>query len=427
MTTSAYDVLIIGGGPAGSSAAAFARQRGLRVLVLEKFAFPRFRIGESMLPMVNALLRETGVWPKIEAAGFIPKYGAEFYSASGKADKRVDFRNSYVPGLESSFQVNRAKFDAILLDHAEALGAVVRYETAVKSVVSTAHGNQVTFTGPKGTETIEVPWVLDACGRDNVFMTEQKRALDHSPFPPRVAIYSHFKGVARAEGRDAGNTIVVRLEDGWFWVIPIDEEHTSVGVVCTTAAFKRFKGTPEEFFQHAVADSAKTREFMEGSQATMPYFVTSDYGYFRRELAQDRLLLVGDAGGFFDPIFSSGVYVAVDAAKRAVELVARAHAENRVLTRREQRHYTRVIKSHAATFQKLIAAFYDNDSFSVFMCKDVPWNLTPGLTSIVAGHAKLVWPLWWRFHVFLLVCKLQRFWNITPPVEDMPHTVTSTA
>ena len=140
--------------------------------------------------------------------------------------------------------------------------------------------------------------------------------------------------------------------------------------------------------------------------------MTSDYSYFRCDLARERLLLTGDAAGFFDPIFSSGVYLATWSGKLAADLVARAHAERRVLSRREQRHYTRGVKRHARVFQKLIVAFYDDDAFEVFMTEQVPWDLSPGLTSIVAGCARLSWPLWWRFNVFLLVCRLQRTFPI---------------
>src|SRR5687768_5774238 len=121
-----FDVLVVGGGPAGSCAAARARQHGLRTLVVEKCAFPRFHIGESLLPAGNRVLREIGVWPKIEAAGFIPKFGAEFHTADGTATTKVIFRESLVRGLDSAFQVERAPFDAVLLDHARSLGAEVR-------------------------------------------------------------------------------------------------------------------------------------------------------------------------------------------------------------------------------------------------------------------------------------------------------------
>ena len=416
-----YDVLVIGGGPAGSCAAARTRQHGLRTLVVEKCAFPRFHIGESLLPAGNRVLREIGVWPKIEAAGFIPKYGAEFHRSDGSGVKKIVFSQSFIPGLDSTFQVERARFDSVLLEHARALGAEVRMETTVTQVETINGAHTASLAGPEGESTVTVPWVIDATGRETGLMSEQKRALDPSPFPKRMAIYSHFNGVARAPGREGGNILIVRLDGGWFWIIPIDREKTSVGLVTTVEAFRAARDAPETYFQRAISGSPKLRELLSGATPTMGFHVTSDYSYFRRELAQDRLVLAGDAGGFFDPIFSSGVYMATSSGKLAADIVARAHAAGRPLTAAEQRGYTRTVKRHAAVFQKLIAAFYDDDAFDVFMCEQVPWDLERGLNSIVAGYADLNWGLWWRYSVFLAVCRLQRHWKIVK--RPAPATV----
>lgn len=416
-----YDALVIGGGPGGSCAACYARRHGWRTLVVEKETFPRFRIGESLLPMANAILRDIGVWPKIEAAGFFPKYGALFHTADGAATKEVDFANSYVPGLESTFQVDRAEFDTLLLDRARTLGAEVRMQTIARAVDAAPGGHRVTLEHAGATTHVTARWVFDASGRDNVLLTEQKRRLDPPRLAKRVAIYSHFRDVSRVSGPKAGHTIVVRLVDGWFWIIPLDAERTSVGLVTTTELMRRRGLAPTELFYAAVAESPKLRELLHGATATMPFHVTSDYSYFRRELASERAFLVGDAAGFFDPIFSSGVYMSLWSAQTAVALAARADATGRGLTPAEQRRYTRRLKRHASTFVRLIDAFYDNASFAVFMETQVPWNLSPGLTSIVAGHAKLIWPLWWRFHVFLFVCWLQRrFGFVVAPLQLTP-------
>ena len=419
-----YDLLVIGGGPAGSCAAARARQHGLRTLVAEKCEFPRFHIGESLLPAGNRVLREIGVWPKVEAAGFIPKFGAEFHRADGSGVKKIVFSESFIPGLDSTFQVERERFDSVLLDHARELGAEVRMQTTVKSLETNDGVHRATLTGPGGESIITVPWVIDATGRETGLMSEQKRALDPSPFPKRMAIYSHFNGVVRAPGRDGGNILIVRLEGGWFWIIPIAPDKTSVGLVTTVEAFRAARETPEAYFQRAIASSPKLHALLAGATPTMGFHVTSDYSYFRRDLAQQRLVLAGDAGGFFDPIFSSGVYMATSSGKLAADIVAKAHAAGRGLTVGEQRRYTRTVKRHAAVFQKLIAAFYDDDAFDVFMCEEVPWDMMRGLNSIVAGYADLNWGLWWRYNLFLTICRLQRHWKIVkrPPGENVPLT-----
>ena len=417
------DVLVIGAGPAGSTAATVARQHGLSVIVAERAQFPRFRIGESLLPHGNRLLHEIGVWEKVENAGFIRKYGAFFYLANGCAEKEVIFSRGVVPGLTYTLQVERAKFDRLLLDHARERGAEVRHGVTVKSIAQIPHGHRAEIESAAGSAEIAARWVVDATGRDSFCLNPLKKALDPSPFPKRIAIYSHFRGVPRAAGTAAGHTVIVRLADGWFWLIPIDEERTSVGLVTTVEAMRRSRAEPAELFRSAVEESPKLRELMAGAEPTMEFHVTSDYSYFRRDLAGERMLLAGDAGGFFDPIFSSGVYMAVYSAKLAVDLIARAHAENRVLSAREQRSYTKTVKAHAGVFQKLIAAFYDNDSFAVFMCPHAPLHLDRGVNSIVAGHAKLTWPIWWRFHLFLLTCRLQKRFSVVPRIDfrDMPQ------
>ena len=423
---SSHDVLVIGGGPAGSCAAARLRQHGLRTLVVEKCAFPRFRIGESLLPAGNRVLAEIGALGKIEAGGFIPKFGAEFHRADGSEAKKIVFRNGLIPGLHGAFQVERARFDAVLLDHARSLGAEVRMETTVRSVDREGAGHRVVLTDAKGEQTLTVPWVIDSTGRDPGLTSEQKRALDPSPFPKRMAVYSHFHGVARTTGPEGGNIVVVRLEGGWFWLIPIDAERTSVGIVTTVEGFRTAGLAPDVFFQRAVAGSIKLRELLGGATPTIGLHVTSDYTYFRRELAQERLVLAGDAAGFFDPIFSSGVYLATWSGKTAADLVAKAHAAGRGLTPRERRAYTRAVKGHAGVFQKLITAFYDDDAFDVFMTDPVPCDISRGLISIVAGHARLTWPLWWRFKAFLTICRLQRHWKIVKRPAAVPDPLGAT-
>lgn len=415
-----YDVAVIGAGPAGSSAATRTALAGLKTIVIEKEHFPRFRIGESLLPRGNELLRETGVWSKIASAGFIAKHGASFHLADGSADKEVIFANGLVPGLESTFQVERARFDHILLEHARESGVEVRTGCTVRRVTHHQDFHHLELESSDGTTAITARWIIDAGGRDQFYPNELKRRLDPSPFPKRVAIYNHFRHVARASGPAAGHTVIVRLETGWFWIIPIDAERTSVGLVTTIAEMRSARLEPADFFNRAVEGSVKLRELMSGAEPALGFHVTSDYSYFRSELASGRLVLAGDAGGFFDPIFSSGVYMACYSAKLAAEMILRAHRAGRELTPAECRRYTRTIKSGSSVFQKLIGAFYDNDSFSVFMCKEPPLGLAPGITSIVAGHCQLHWPLWWRFKVFLLICRLQHRFPLVPRLSNQP-------
>jgi len=378
------------------------------VCLAEKEEFPRFHIGESLLPMGNAVLRATGAWPRIEAAGFVRKLGAEFVLADGSAGKEIAFSEGRIPGLESTFQVERSRFDSILLDHARSLGADVRMATTVRAVAPGRDSVTATLAQREGpTSRIAARWVVDGGGRDNLYESPSKRTFEPPHFPRRAAVYSHFEGVRRAPGPRGGNIIVVRLEDGWFWVIPISAERTSVGLVTSVGALRQAED-PTAVFRATVAGSPLLCSLMMQARAVEPFRVTADYSYVRKEFASPRVLLAGDAAGFFDPIFSSGVFLSIHSAQVAVAAIARAHAAGRPLSRSEQRRYTRGLKAHCAVFRRLIDVFYDNDSFSVFMTQKPPLAIDGALTSIVAGHVRLTWPLRWRFMVFLAVCRLQK-------------------
>ncbi len=421
--SSTYDLLICGAGPAGTTAAAYARQAGLTVLLVEKETFPRFRIGESLLPNLNHLLRETGAWPKVEAAGFIRKHGARFHLANGLGHREVQFTRGLVSNLDYTYQVERARFDQILLDHARSLGADLAQPATVTAVETTDDHHTITLTAPdRATRTVTARWFLDAGGRDNFYPAELKRHLDPAPWAKRLAIYNHFTGVARPADRTAGHTVIVRLHDGWFWLIPIDDTRTSVGLVTTAETFKNARLSPDALFRHAIASSPVLTDYMAAAQSTMATHVTSDYSYFRQHLAHHRTLLLGDAAGFYDPIFSSGAYLAAYSAKLAIAALTLAHREKRPLLAKETTAYTANLKKHANVYRRLIEAFYDNHSYSIFLADHAPLSLDRAVNSILAGHAKLTWPIWWRFKLFLLCCRHQARFKFVPQLDytNMP-------
>jgi 2-polyprenyl-6-methoxyphenol hydroxylase-like FAD-dependent oxidoreductase len=186
----------------------------------------------------------------------------------------------------------------------------------------------------------------------------------------------------------------------------------------TSIATLREAKDPEHVFQSTVDASPRLRALLVQASPVEPFRVAADYSYVRREFAGPRYLLAGDAAVFYDPIFSSGVYLSTNSAQLAVAAIARAEAGGRALTAGERRRYTRELKAHSAVFRALIAVFYNNDSFAVFMTQKPPLDLNRGLISIVAGHARLTWPLWWRFRVFLLVCRIQKFLPLCKRIEQ---------
>jgi flavin-dependent dehydrogenase len=429
-----YDALIIGGGPAGSTAGAYLARAGLRVLIVEKERFPRFHIGESIMPVTNSILREIGVWDKVERAGFQPKYGAEFHVGNRSVlPKHVEFSKGLVPGLDYTYQVERSRFDLLLLDHARELGCEVRQETRASAVEPLGRdGYQVALAaaaagGSAPGEAVRCQFLIDASGRDTLFAKPIKTAPVNPAFAKRVAIYAHFRGVPRNPGKAAGNIVIVRHGDGWFWIIPLSPEHTSVGVVTTTERMKTSRLKPAALFEQLVAESAKLAQVMEHAEPITPFVATADYNYRARRFATSRLVLVGDAACFLDPMFSTGVFVALLSAKLAAEEVVCAQRAGRGLSWWQQRRYTRRLGANLAVLEKLVKAFYDNAAFSVFMERNAPWRMAPAINSIVAGHSDPPWPVRWRYWLFLLVCRIQRLRPLVPPINFDPAPKTETS
>lgn len=416
-----YDVLIVGGGPAGSTAGSYLAQAGLRVLIVEKERFPRFHIGESLLPAGNAILREIGVWPAVEQAGFKRKFGAEFHVGDESAPpKRVVFADGFAPGMDYTYQVERSRFDDLLLNHAGRSGCEIRQETRVTDAGEIADGHEVTLEDAGGSRSVRCGWIIDASGRDNHFRKPLKLERTEPILARKVAVYAHFKGVQRAEGPESGNIVIVRHGDGWFWLIPLDDERTSVGHVTGAERLRAAGGKAEALFEQIVGESSKLTSLLSGAEPLSKFYVTGDYSYRARRFASERLLLVGDAAGFLDPMFSTGVFIALLSAKLAAGELLQAHARQRSLSRWAQGRYTRRLRAHFGVFEKLVMAFYDNASFSVFMDRNPPVQLARAINAIVAGNSQPAWKIRWRYWTFLLVCRLQKRWPLVPRVTFAP-------
>ena len=416
-----YDALIIGGGPAGSTAGAYLAKAGMRVLIVEKERFPRFHIGESIMPVSNAILREIGVWDRVERAGFQPKYGAEFHVGNRSVlPKHVEFNKGLVPGLDYTYQVDRSRFDELMLDHARELGCEVRQETKVTAVESLGRDGYQAALSPADDGAVRCRFLIDASGRDMLFAKPLKTAPVHPAFAKRVAIFAHFRGVRRNSGRAAGNIVIVRHDDGWFWIIPLSAECTSVGVVTTTERMRAARLKPDALFAQLAAESVKVAQAMESAEPISPFHVTADYNYRARKFADPRMLLVGDAACFMDPMFSTGVFVALLSAKLAAAEIAAAHRRGRALSWWQLRRYTRRLGSNLAVLEKLVVAFYDNAAFSVFMERNAPLKMAPAINSIVAGHSDPPWAVRWRYWLFLLVCRIQRIRPLVPSIDFQP-------
>lgn len=297
------DAIIIGGGPGGSTVAALLAARGRRVIVLERERFPRFHIGESLLPYNWPIFAELGVLPALEAAGFPRKTGAQFHLGNGRKSLKLVFREGRFTEEPQTFQVERSVFDHLLLKNAASKGAGVREGWRFQRFEQLADRVRVEAADPAGApHKFEARFLIDASGRGNVTGNQEGLRVIH-PNLKKLSLFGHFTGVVRDDGAPGGDTVIVRLADKWFWFIPISATKISVGCVLDAAEFAAAKTPPEELFHRLVATSPVLRARMQDARLVGEFQTTGDFSYYNRRLTGPRLLRVGDAAGFMDPIF----------------------------------------------------------------------------------------------------------------------------
>lgn len=334
-----YDIGIIGGGPAGSTAASYLRKAGLSVAVFESEQFPREHVGESLVPATTPVLIETGAMPKVDAAGFPKKYGAAWTSAesrnishNGFQNLTHDFRAAEIlfserdqSGVERdyTFHVDRGRFDQILLDHAESLGAEVFQQTRVLGVDFDHPNSALLHTRTAGgSRDVRTRMVIDASGRSTVLGKQLKFKVP-DPIFNQYAVHTWFQGLDRkALAVQEGQTDYIfihflPLSDTWVWQIPITDDITSIGVVTQKSRFIDWKDDREGFFWDCMASRPDLLDALKNSERVKPFKTEGDYSYAMNQVAGDSFVLIGDAARFVDPIFSSGVSVAMNSARLA--------------------------------------------------------------------------------------------------------------
>ena len=317
------DVLIIGGGPAGTTAATLLARKGWQVVLLEKGVHPRFHIGESLLPMNLPILQRLGVLDRVRDIGVF-KPGADFPLQDNANSVNVfRFDRALNPVFGHAYQVKREEFDHLLFENARDSGADMRMQVAVEKVEFGADGRPATVhaRNAEGEALAFAPrYLIDASGRDT-FMGGKLKLKKKNALHQSAAIFSHFRGVTRREGADAGNITVERFAHGWMWLIPLRDDVMSVGAVCFPEYLKQRRGDNEAFLMQTLQATPSVWSRMQQAERIAPVHVTGNYSYTCTRMTGPGWVMVGDAYAFIDPVFSSGVYLGMNSGEHAAAVV----------------------------------------------------------------------------------------------------------
>lgn len=403
----AWDAIIIGGGPAGSTAATTLAQAGRRVLVLEKARFPRFHIGESLLPYNRKIFDDLGVWEKVSTAGFTKKRAAQFIMGNGSRGNRLDFSKGSFTEFPEAMQVERAKFDDILLHHSRANGAEVREECQVLEHRVEEDRVVLKYRSADGMEhEVAAPYLIDASGLGN-FTANRESQREYYSEHKKIAIFSHFHGVDMPTGEEEGDILIVRREKSWMWLIPLAADKTSVGLVIDAADFKALGKTPQEAFDDAVLTTPVVKQRFPNAEMQEKLHVIADFSYKNERLVSPRVLRAGDASGFIDPMFSSGVLLAMTSGQQGARAIHQALETGKPLTAGMKR-YERDNRKRIAIYWEFIENFYKLHFAQIFFQPYNRWGLVCSINAVLAGCTNLSFAVWWRLRLFFFLAWLNK-------------------
>ena len=409
-----YEAIIIGGGPAGASSATILAEYGHRVLILEREKFPRYHIGESLIPFTFQPLQRLGMIPKMKQSHFVKKYSVTFVQPDGARSQPFYFFNRYDRDtVAQTWQVLRSEFDQMMLDNAREKGAEVREETTVnRMLMEDGKVVGVEATDKSGrTYEVRAPITLDCSGKE-AFASNRNGWRLRDPYLNKIAVWTYYQDSKRGEGIDEGDTTVAFVPDkGWFWHIPQHNRMTSVGVVAEGKYLTR-DGVkdPKAIFQREVEENAWIKDRLSTGQSTGEYFITSEYSRHSRYCASPGLVLVGDAFAFLDPVFSSGIMLAL----KSGHLVGEAVHEGLVagdLSPARFTDYSAALRQGIENMRKLVYAFY-NPAFSFRQVIERYPDAGGQITDCLSGDVNKDYTVLWN-----------RIREFVPLPDDLPYGI----
>lgn len=385
-----YDIIVIGAGPAGSSVANIVANQGYNVIVLEKETFPRYHIGESLIPFTYTPLHQLGMIEELQNSAFIKKYSVQFVQQDGTEHKPFYFHSRYDKDtIAQTWQVERSKFDTMLVNKAISKGAIVQYNTRVDGLLYDERGNvngvMCTDLSTNIQRNLYCKWVVDASGRNALTSKINNCQIKDPLLQNKMAIWTYYKGCQRPQGVDEGATIVAFIKDkGWFWYIPLADDITSVGVVAESKYLMRNGiSSIKNAFEREIQNNVWLTNKLQTAQCLQEHKTTTDYSKQSQTCVFPGVVLVGDAYAFLDPVFSSGVLLALKSGVIVGDVLVQALKTN-TLCVDSFNAYATTINTSIENMRKLVHAFYNiNISFKDIIMKH-PW-VTDRLTDCLSG------------------------------------------